>query len=372
MIIGKHRNSKAIIDLGAIKENIRRERARMAADQSLFAVVKANAYGYGLLPVAQAAVEAGVDGFCVAVIDEGVALRNAGITKTILVLGVTSANTAVYSAMHDLSVTVADTAFLTAAQPLLAQEHRRLKVHLALDSGMGRIGFTSSDELQSALQFITAHPQEFDLEGTFTHFATADDPDPAYYEQQMARFKELMAPVTAKPRFVHVANSAAALWHKECGGNAIRLGVAMYGMNPAGTAQAMPAGFHSALTLESELVFVKQINPGDSVGYGKTYTAQKPEWIGTVPMGYADGWLRRMQGSQVLVDGHFCEIVGRVCMDQFMIRLPHAYPQGTRVTLIGENNGSVITPQDVADYAHTINYEITCCLSDRIKREYRE
>lgn len=373
MIIGRHRNTRAIVDLGAIKHNIQIERKRMDTDQSLFAVVKADAYGHGLIPVALAAQEAGVDGFCVAIIDEAVALREVGITKPILILGVTPFQEAVYMARYDLSTAVSDLGFLKEAQPLLEESHLKLKVHLTLDTGMGRIGFREQEELKTAIEYLEKYSDQFEFEGIFTHFSTADSADHTYFKMQLDKFNKLMKVVKKRPKYVHVANSAASIWHKECGGDLVRLGIGMYGMNPSGNEVALPNDMQviPAFSLESELVMVKKVHAGDSISYGATYTAKNDEWIGTIPMGYADGWLRRMQGSSVLIDGHECEIVGRICMDQFMVRLPYEMKIGKRVVLIGKNHGKIKTAQDAAEYAGTINYEIVCSIAQRVPRFYR-
>ena len=371
VVVGSHRKAWINVDLNAIEHNIKIEAKRMDKGQEIFAVVKANAYGHGLIPVAKAAKRAGATGFCVAIIDEGLALREAQMTGTILILGVTPAEDAVLMAENYLSTAVGDLEFLEAASKLLAKAKKRLKVHLALDTGMGRIGFRDQAKLKEALQFLEDHQAEFDFEGIFTHFSTADSTDHTYYKHQLAKFNELMQVVDKKPRYVHVANSAAAMWHKDCGGNVIRYGITMYGLNPSGKEISLPdETFKPALSLESQLVAVKKLAHGDGVGYGKTYTAENDEWLGTVPVGYADGWLRRMQGFNVLVNGQACEIVGRVCMDQFIVRLPEKLPLGTKVTMIGKDGTKELTAQDVAEYAETINYEVVCNLSDRLPRRY--
>ncbi|KRN90581.1 alanine racemase [Ligilactobacillus ceti] len=370
MVVGVHRKTKIKIDLKAIGKNVANIKKELPPEQNLFAVVKANAYGHGLEQVAYAAREAGANGFCVAVIDEGIALRRAGIAETILILGVNPPSEAVYLAENDLSIAVESMEFLEKSQAYLSQAKQTLKVHIALDTGMGRIGFRNPADLQKALDFLKEHQEQFDFEGIFTHFATADSADDTYFKQQLAKFNELMTVVKERPRYVHVANTAASLWHQTCGGNTIRYGVGMYGLNPSGNELATPEPLYPALSLVSEVSAVKKIKAGDKIGYGITYTAKNDEWIATIPIGYADGWLRRMQGFEVLVQGHRCEIVGRVCMDQMMIRVPHKIPLGTLVTLIGEDHGEVITVQDVADYAQTIHYEIICDLSLRIDRVY--
>lgn len=370
MVEGNHRNTKAVIDLKKIENNILAERKRMMQGQKIFAVVKANAYGHGIVPVAQAAQKAGVSGFCVAIIDEALALRAAGLDETILVLGVTPATQAGLLARKRISVAVGDLAYLQAALSNLKDTDQKLRIHLALDTGMGRIGFRNKKDLEKALSFLNNNQDKFNFEGVFTHFATADSADEKYYEKQIAAFKSLISVVKKRPRYVHVSNSAAALWHRECGGNVIRFGITMYGLNPSGEELRLPDGFKPALTLSSEVSAVKKINKGDSVGYGKTYTAAGSEWIATIPIGYADGWPRCMQGFKILIEGQYCEIVGRVCMDQIMVKIPYQVKVGTEVTLIGENHGEKISAVDVAKYAKTINYEILCGISERVQRKY--
>lgn len=371
MVTAKLRPSQVLINETAIAHNVQHAIAGLPQGTELFAVVKADAYGHGLLRVARVAQAAGATGFCVAVLDEALALRRAGFTLPILVLGIIEPAYAPIAAANHIAVPVGSVDWLTQALPGLNEgvDLPPLHVHLALDTGMGRIGFRQVADLKAAAALATDHGDQFKITGLFTHFSTADDPDPAYFNLQVARFKEFLAALPKRPRYVHVANSATSLWHAACDCNLVRFGVAMYGLNPSGRAiEATPYPLEPALTLTSTLSFVKQIDAGEAVSYGATYHAEKPEWIGTVPLGYADGWQRRLQGFHVLVNGTFCEIVGRVCMDQFMIRLPGEVKTGTPVTLIGRSGANEITLQDVADYAHTIHYEIACGLSERLPR----
>ncbi|MCI2034063.1 MAG: alanine racemase [Lactobacillus sp.] len=367
MVTADLRPTQVLVDEQAIFDNIRHAQA-LAPATKVFAVVKADAYGHGLLRVARIAHQAKVSGFCVAVLEEALALRQAHFTEPILVLGIVAPELAPLAAVHDVALPVGDEAWLQSAEALLAAADAPvLKVHLAVDSGMGRIGFRQPEAIAHAAAFVKTAPHLL-VEGLFTHFATADEADTQYFDQQSARFKTMLAALPERPRFVHVANSATSLWHQKTASDMIRFGVAMYGLNPSGRALPEPYPLKPALSLVSQLVFTKQLHAGDAVSYGATYHASQDEWIGTVPMGYADGWLRRMQGFFVLVDGHRCEIVGRVCMDQFMIRLPHDYPFGTPVVLVGTSKKETITLQDVADYAHTIHYEIACNLAERVPR----
>lgn len=359
------------VDQQAIYHNVHEEKQRLNPDTALFAVVKADAYGHGLVPVARVCQEAGATGFCVATIDEALALRSAQIAAPILVLGITSAQAAPVAAAQNISLTVGDQDWLSEAIPFLEAVTNcpPLKIHFATDTGMGRIGFTDAADLKTAADFVKAS-EYFNLEGIFTHFATADEQDTTYFKHQVAKFKMLLAALPERPKYVHVANSATSLWHDACQCNMIRFGVAIYGLNPSGDTLAAPYELQPALSLYSELVFVKQIHAGDSVSYGATYTAQDDEWIGTIPIGYADGWLRRMSGMDVLIKGQRCPIVGRVCMDQIMVRMPEKFAVGEKVTLIGRDEDDEITLQEVADYANTIHYEIACDLHDRIPRHY--
>ena len=243
-----------------------------------------------------------------------------------------------------------------------------LTVHLKIDSGMGRIGFREASEADQAQDLLRQHGAR--VEGIFTHFATADEESDTYFNAQLERFKTILASMKGLPELVHASNSATTLWHAETIFNAVRMGDAMYGLNPSGEVLDLPYDLKPALTLESALVHVKTVSAGACMGYGATYQANSEQVIATVPIGYADGWTRDMQNFSVLVDGQACPIVGRVSMDQITIRLPKVYPLGTKVTLIGSNGNKEITATQVAAYRGTINYEVVCLLSDRIPREY--
>ncbi|ANZ63064.1 alanine racemase [Secundilactobacillus paracollinoides] len=372
MTIGSHRPTRLVIDRQALYDNIATEKARLKPNTDLFMVVKANGYGHGILQVAQTAVAAGATGFCVAILDEALQLRHAGFNQPILVLGITAPKHAALMAEYGVSATVGTLDWLQTAAAVLETSgvKQPLSVHLDLDTGMGRIGFQEPADLKGAVTWLNQEAQ-ISFDGIFTHFSTADAADTAYFKQQVARWQAFMAVLEDRPRYVHVSNSATSLWHDACNGNMIRFGVAAYGLNPSGKELQEPFALKPAMRLESELVFVKQLKAGRSVSYGATYTAQQDEWVGTLPIGYADGYERRLQGFHVLVDGHFCEIIGRVCMDQLMVRLPHEYPEGTSVTMVGTDGDAEITLQDVADYCGTIHYEIACGFTERIPRVYK-
>ena len=361
-----HRPTKALINLEAIRYNIQQMGAHIPKGTLKWAVVKANAYGHGAIAVARA-IQDDVDGFCVSNIDEAIELRQAGIAKKILILGVSEVESFSLAKDFDITLTVAGLEWL---ENLLAAESdlSGLTVHLKIDSGMGRIGFRSASEAQQAQASLKKYGAN--VEGIFTHFATADEESDSYFKQQLDCFKGILDDLQEVPKFVHASNSATTLWHAETIFNAVRMGDSMYGLNPSGQVLELPYELKPALTLESAIVHVKTVEAGACMGYGATYQADSEQVIATLPIGYADGWTRDMQNFSVLVDGQLCPIVGRVSMDQITIRLPKLYPLGTKVTLIGSNGDKEITATDVAVYRGTINYEVVCLLSDRIPREY--
>lgn len=368
MISSIHRPTKALIDLDAICQNIKTVKANIPQEKQTFAVVKANAYGHGAKQVAQA-IHHLVDGYCVSTIDEAMELREVGIKKTILILGVTMPSEVELARVYHLTLTVASQEWLDLANEQ-GIDLSGLAVHVKVDSGMGRIGVRSLDEAETVIANLKKAGAN--VTGIFTHFATADETDDTKFNEQLAFFTNLVNHLSDKPAIVHASNSATSIWHSETIFNLVRLGIAMYGLNPSGTTLELPYSLKPALSLESSLVHVKALPAGATVGYGATYTASQEEYIATVPIGYADGWTRDLQGSSVLVNGEFCEIVGRVSMDQITIRLPKKLPLGTKVTLIGREGDKEISATDLAQKRGTINYEVLCLLSDRIPRIYSE
>ena len=365
MKASKHRPTVARVDLDAIAFNVQQVSEHIPGQTLKYAVVKANAYGHGVVAVTKK-LAAQVDGFCVSNMDEALEIREVGLQHPILILGVVPSETVNLAKEQDIRLTVASLAWLN--QLLGEEDLSGLKVHIKVDSGMGRIGFRRIEEIKEAERLLLAAGAE--IEGIFTHFATADEADDRKFQAQYHFFKEVLAALEPLPPIVHASNSATSLWHADTIFTAVRLGDVMYGLNPSGSVLALPYEIKPALSLVSELVHVKQLEAGQDIGYGATYTTEEPQWIGTIPIGYADGWIREMQNFHVLIKGEFCPIVGRVSMDQVTVRLPEELPLGTKVTLIGREGEKEITATEVADYRGTINYEVVCLLSDRIPRDY--
>ena len=373
MVPGIHRPAAVYVDLAAIRQNIKEEIKHLRPEQKLFAVVKANAYGHGAVRVAQEAVKVGVSGFCVAILDEALELRRSGIVQPILVLGVTPEKYASLAAVNGISLTVPNLKWLQGAEPELSQNHLQLKIHLAVDSGMGRIGFSEDKEFIAANDFLLNNPN-FNVEGMFTHFASADSSDDTYFQSQVDRFDHFKSLLKLKPRWIHVDNTAASVFDKKVHSDLVRFGIGIYGLNPSSNPVSPDLKtvikLKPALSFVSELVQVHTIHKGQGVGYGSTYIADKDQIIGTVPVGYADGFIRKFQGFKLKVGSEYCPIVGRVCMDQLMVQLPYEMPVGTKVVLISNDPDAPNSIKKAADYVDTIHYEVACLLDDRLPRIY--
>lgn len=360
------RDTWAEINLDYITYNVESMIKHIGEEAELFAVVKANAYGHGDIEVAKTALKAGATYLAVATLDEAFALRNKGIDAPILVLGLSRPEDAGLAEQAGITLTVCRAEWLMKAAPFINKE---VKVHVKMDSGMGRLGIKSKEEwgiFQYQLQ-----QGKFHVEGVFTHFATADELETAYFNEQLSTFNEMISWMDEQPRYIHASNSAAGLRHPEAKFNAVRFGISMYGMSPSSEIKNhLPFKLKEAFSLHTKIVHVKKLLPGEKVSYGATYEAEKEESIGTLPIGYADGWIRRLATQEVLVNGRRVSIVGRICMDQCMIRISEEEQIGDVVTLIGTQNGQTISVDDIANTLETINYEVTCQIGMRIPRIY--
>lgn len=366
-----YRDTWAEIDLDCIAKNVSAVKEQLPNEVEFFAVVKANAYGHGDVQVAKTALNAGASYLAVAFMDEAIALREKGITAPILVLGATRPQDVEMAAKFQITLTVFQKEWLEeASRHLTASE--KLKVHIKVDSGMGRIGVRGGEELRVIEQMISEKGQ-FEFEGIFTHFATADELDHTYFDEQLARFESIIGVLSKRPKYIHSGNSATALRYPKAYFNAVRVGIVMYGLTPSVEMEGeIPFPLHESFSLKSRLVHVKKLQKGEKVSYGATYESKEAEWIGTIPIGYADGWIRRLQGQEVLVGGKRAPIVGRICMDQCMVRLPEYAPIGTEVTLIGKQGGEFISVNEVAAKLDTINYEVPCIITGRVPRLYKK
>lgn len=360
------------IQLDNIEFNIHQLKDRLPRDKQIYAVVKANAYGHGDIQVAKKALEAGAAALAVSLLDEALKLREAGIKAPILVMGWVRPEYAPLAAQENISLTFFQKDWLEQVKGMAFSQ--TLHLHMKWDTGMGRVGIRTEAELTEIIHSLD--DDRLHLEGIYTHFATADEAGTVYFNKQQGRFGELTAAfqsLWSEEVIFHTGNSAASMRFPEQMKHFVRFGISMYGLYPSSLVKGeKPITVAPAFSLHSRLIHVKQLPPGESVSYSATYTTTDYEWIGTIPLGYADGWIRKLQGMEVLVEGKRMPIVGRICMDQFMIRLDQEYSVGTRVTLIGKQLQEEVSMDEVANYVETINYEIPCMISYRVPRVYRE
>lgn len=368
-----YRDTWAEIDLTAIKHNVSHMKDHIGQNVQLMAVVKANAYGHGDIEVARAALEAGADLLAVAFLDEAISLRNKGIKAPILVLGAVPSEYVKVAVRYNVIMTAYSIQWLREVVKVMkGQMEQPIRFHLKIDSGMNRLGVKTIEQVSEVKELVHDH-SFLQLEGVFTHFATADEKDENYFGMQVDTFKTLLQPLHTDKLLIHCANSAAGLRFKDTLFNMVRFGISMYGLSPSEEIKdELPFKLEEALSLHTKLAHVKPIQKGESVSYGATYTANQDTWIGTIPIGYADGWIRKLAGTEVLVGGKRRKIAGRVCMDQFMVDLKKDIPAGEPVVLIGTQGEDKISVDEIAKRLETINYEVTCSVGYRVPRVYIE
>lgn len=368
--IRPQRPSWVEIDHAALADNVRAIRAHIGADVTLFAVVKADAYGHGANSVAQTALQNGAQALAVANLNEATVLREAGVNAPILVLGYTPADAARQALQHDLTVTLYDLELARAFDMAAREAGRRLRAHVKIDTGMGRLGVLPDRVVPffRHLSKLTA----LDIEGVYTHYSMADE-DADYTREQTRRFRDALAPLRAAGfsfRYVHAANSAGTLRGQEFHFNAVRVGLALYGLSPSAETPVLP-GMRPVMTWKTVVAQVKTLPPNHGVGYGATYRTQAEETIAVLPVGYADGFRRAPQNpGQVLVRGQFAPVLGRVSMEKTVISV-QAIPDvrvGDEVVLLGRQGSAEITADDIAARLGTINYEVVTSVLPRIPR----
>lgn len=369
------RRALARVNLAAVERNCERLRFAAGPRTALCAVVKANAYGHGTVPVARAALAGGASWLAVAAADEAAELRAAGIEAPLLTMGALS--------LEELPVALAARADVVAWRPAFVQALRRLhahwpgdeplRVHVKLDVGMGRLGIRGTDELLRVAEQIEA-ADELELVGAMTHLPCADeDLDRTREEaERFAAFGERLRELKPKA-ILHAANSAATLALPESRFDMVRCGVAIYGLDPFG-ADAAAHDLEPALELRSYVAALKPLAAGESVGYGAAFTAAEPTWIATLPIGYGDGWRRAFSdNAEVLIGGRRHQLVGRVSMDNVTVDVgpdPAGIAEGDEAVLLGSQGDERIAAEQLARRIGTINYEITTALTARPVRAY--
>ena len=364
----------AEVHTGLISHNVAIVAQRTAPVQ-VWAVVKANGYGHGAVPVAQAALAGGATGLCVAIVDEGVALRRAGITAPILLLSEQPPELSDLIVGYQLTPTVTTTRGAAVLAASAAAADQTITVHIKVDTGMHRVG-VAPNEVVSLASFISSY-ESLTIEGVYTHFAAADDPSHPVNASQLSAFNAVLDGLSSRginPPLVHAANSAAALANEPSRFTMVRLGIAMYGLRPGPGVAELCAGLIPAMSLKARVSAVRWVEAGEAVSYGLTKPLTNGSLIATVPIGYADGVPRALGRTniQVLLNGIPRTIAGTITMDQLMIdcESDSSVTVGDEVVLIGKQGEHAITSDDWADAIGTIGYEIVCGISPRIFRRY--
>ena len=364
----------AEVHTGLISHNVAIVAQRTAPVQ-VWAVVKANGYGHGSVPVAQAALAGGATGLCVAIVDEGVALRRAGITAPILLLSEQPAELADLIVGYQLTPTVTTTRGAAVLAASASAADQTVKIHIKVDTGMHRVG-VAPNEVVSLASFISSY-ESLTIEGVYTHFAVADDPSHVANAAQLSAFNAVLDGLSSRginPPLVHAANSAAALANEPSRFTMVRLGIAMYGLRPGAGVAELCAGLIPAMSLKARVSAVRWVEAGEAVSYGLVRPLTKGSLIATVPIGYADGVPRALGRTniQILLNGVPRSFAGTITMDQLMIdcESDSSVTVGDEVVLIGKQGEHSVTADDWAEALGTIGYEIVCGISPRIFRRY--
>jgi alanine racemase len=370
----------AEVDLAAIEHNLRELRRITRPSARLMAVVKANAYGHGSVAVARAALQSGADFLGVARIDEALALRAAGLAAPILVLGYTPPERAAELLANDLTQTVFSPEAARLLSTTAVQKGRTLRVHLKVDTGMGRIGLPAGPQAspQAAVAAVLeiARLPGLELEGVFTHFASADSADKSFTHQQLERFMDLLDLLCQNGLEIpmrHAANSAAIIDLPETHLDMVRAGIALYGLYPSDEIAKNRIRLIPAMTLKARVVQVKSVPAGFSVSYGMTFRTERPTTIATIPVGYADGYSRALSSrGRMLIREKAVSIAGRVCMDMTMVdagEIPEV-AVGDEVVIFGRQGAARLGAEEVAEILGTISYEVVSALTARVPRVY--
>ncbi|MDD2533975.1 MAG: alanine racemase [Eubacteriales bacterium] len=373
--------SWAEVNLDAIAHNVSLIRGHVRRSAEIMGVVKADSYGHGVEQVVPVLLKSGVNRLAVSMLDEAIQLRTRGIEVPILIMGYTDPRRSAEVIAHRLTQTVYSLDLaqaLSLAAVTLGQDAR---IHIKVDTGMGRVGFMAGYEAIKAITEISHLPRII-IEGLYTHFATADEQDDQYTWQQFEQFMGISRELDRIGLTIplkHVCNSAATMRFPAMHLDLVRPGLILYGMIPQGCPDAWP-DLKPAMTLKSNLVLTKTVPAQTSISYGRLFTTARTSLIGTVPIGYADGYSRRLTGrASLLIHGQRAPVVGRICMDTCMadltdLTMPHSIQTGDEVVLFGTqrfaDQAAAIPVDEMADWMDTINYEVTCLIGKRVPRVY--
>ncbi|NUU59376.1 alanine racemase [Paenibacillus agri] len=373
-----YRPTAAEINLDALRANYEAFRTALPAETKFMGCVKANAYGHGAVEITRELETLGADYVSVAFLDEALQLRQAGIKLPILVLGYTSPDGIAAAWENNITVTLFTKEVLEAIGQLPVDPEHRLKVHIKMDSGMGRLGLLPPDV--PAFIAEVQRVAQAELEGMFTHFAKADEEDKSYTMEQYRRFTDVAETLREQEidiPIIHTGNSATAIDTPYLSTGMVRVGISLYGFYPSTEVNRQLIDLHPIMTLKTQVVYVKSLPPYWGISYGTRYVTDSEEVIATLPVGYADGYSRMLSGkAEVLIRGRRVPVVGTICMDQCMVSLKSFAEEaeqikaGEEVVLIGRQAGVSITADELALHLGTIHYEVVCMLAHRVPRVY--
>ncbi len=363
----------AEIDLDAIAYNTRNIK-KLIGDKDLIAVVKANCYGHGVIDIIPTLLE-NVSRFAVAMISEALEIRDNKITAPVMILGFTPLYLGEELINNNIEQTVYDLDYAKELSKIALTLNKKAKIHIAIDTGMGRIGFLPNEKSIDNITEICSL-EGIEVIGIFTHFSTSDEKDKEYSHEQFTKMLSVMD--TLKKRGIdiplkHVANSGAIIDLPDTYLDAVRAGIILYGYYPSDEIDKNNLALKPALTLKATITNVKTLEKDMYVSYGRTFKTSNETIVATIPVGYADGYLRKLaENGKVIIKGEFAPIIGRICMDQFMIDVTNIpdVKIGDEVILLGEKNGLKYNADDMAKKLDTINYEVTCMLKSRLPRVY--
>lgn len=366
----------AAIHLDAVLANMEAMHRLLQPDTKMFAVIKTDAYGHGAVELAEVLEPLEyVHGFCVATVEEGVELRRCGVTKPILILGLTFPEQAPKIVAEQLEPAVCSYETALALSRAAQAQNRYAAVHIAVDTGMSRIGYEVNEDSAQEIAQISGLPHII-MEGIFTHFAKADEKDKTFTAAQQEQFRRMIAmcrELGVAFRIRHCSNSAGIIDIPEANMDVVRAGISIYGLWPSEEVLKERITLQPVLELKSHVTYVKTLPVGRSISYGGIYTTEQETIVATIPVGYGDGYPRSLSNKgYVLIDGQKAPILGRVCMDQFMVDVTNipGVSVGTEVTLAGRSGDAELTVETLGELSGRFNYEFVCDLGRRIPRVY--
>lgn len=373
-MIDNIRPTWAEIDLNNLEHNMK-EIAKLCKGKEIIAVLKADAYGHGALDVARTLINGGATKLGVAVITEALELRDSGIDTPIVILGYTPLSFAKELIRNDIEQTVYTYECAAELSKEAQSLNKRVKIHVAVDTGMGRIGFLPTEQGLDEIEALSKLPN-VDIDAIFTHFATADEADKSYTLEQMEKFNWFCDALEKRGVNVgkkHIANSAAIIDMPDAYFDGVRPGILLYGYYPSYEVNREKLDLKRVLTLKANISYVKTLPKGEYISYGRKFYTERESIIATIPIGYADGYSRQMLNkAKVIINGQLAPVVGSICMDQCMVDVTDIgqVKEGDEVILLGEQNGVKFDAEDMAEIIGTISYEVICMISKRVPRVY--